>query len=131
MSKWWNFIIWIDNIKNFIFVTSIIFWNCANCIFWIFYNIREIDKTINASIDIRDDFSIYIILIKKYIINIGIDFEIMTYRNYNSNEILLNCIKKLKSYFDIHKWQINQPIIISNVYKELTLVEGVTNLWQR
>jgi hypothetical protein len=31
----------------------------------------------------------------------------------------------LKSYFDIKKWQINQPIVISNVYTELDRVPGV------
>jgi hypothetical protein len=37
----------------------------------------------------------------------------------------LRCIDKLKRYFDIKKWQINQPIIISNIYTELDKVNGV------
>ena len=31
----------------------------------------------------------------------------------------------MKKYFDVKKWQINQPIVISNVYTELDKVEGV------
>mgnify|MGYP000881511620 FL=1 len=43
----------------------------------------------------------------------------------NGNQVILRCIDRLKKYFDINKWQINQPIIISNVYTELDRVEGV------
>lgn len=69
-----------------------------------------------------------IVIKNAYIINIGVDFGIISYRNYNSNEVLLNCIKKLKNYFSIDKWQINQPIIISNLYKELNSVDGVQSV---
>jgi len=31
----------------------------------------------------------------------------------------------LKQYFDIKKWQINQPIVISNIYTEIDKVDGV------
>lgn len=80
-----------------------------------------------------------IVIKNAYIINIGIDFEVIVFRNYNSNEVLLNCIKKLKDYFNINKWQINQPILISEIYKQLTAVEGVQsiskleffNLWDK
>lgn len=60
-----------------------------------------------------------------YIINIGIDFDIITLPDQNSNQVILRCIDKLKKYFDIKKWQINQPIVVSNVYTELDRVEGV------
>lgn len=60
-----------------------------------------------------------------YIINIGIKFEIITLPNYNSNEVLLKCINKLKSIFDIRLWQINQPIVLSKLYTELDRVDGV------
>jgi len=69
-----------------------------------------------------------VIIKNAFIINIGINFDIISFRNYNANEVLLNCIKKLKDYFDIDKWQINQPIIISNVYKELNSVAGVQSI---
>lgn len=60
-----------------------------------------------------------------YIINIGVDFEIITRPNYNGNEVLIKCIEMLKRYFDITKWQINQPILIGNIYTELDKIEGV------
>ena len=44
-----------------------------------------------------------------FIINFTVDFEIVTFRSYNNEEVILNCITELKNYFDIDKWQINQP----------------------
>ena len=60
-----------------------------------------------------------------YIINIGIEFDIIIFPDQNSNQVILRCINKLKQYFDTKRWQINQPIVISNVYTELDKVEGV------
>jgi len=60
-----------------------------------------------------------------YIINVGIDFDVITLPDQNSNQVVLKCIDRLKQYFDVKKWQINQPIVVSNVYTELDRVEGV------
>lgn len=60
-----------------------------------------------------------------FIINIGIKFSIIAFKNYNKNEVLLKCVEKLKEYFNIDKWQFNQPITIGEVQKELFSVEGV------
>jgi len=59
------------------------------------------------------------------IINIGVEFEIVTLPNYNANEVLLKCIAELKNYFNIDKWQINQPILLSDIYVLLDSVDGV------
>ena len=63
-----------------------------------------------------------------FIINIGIDFEISVLTNYNSNEVLLNCINKVREYFDIDRWQVNQPIIKSEITNLLGNVRGVQNI---
>ena len=60
-----------------------------------------------------------------YIINLGIEFDVITLPDQNANQVVLRCIDKLKQYFDVRRWQINQPIIISNIYTELDRVEGV------
>jgi hypothetical protein len=60
-----------------------------------------------------------------YIINIGIEFEIVTRPNQNGNQVILKCIQKLKEYFDVKKWQINQPVVVSNLYTELDKIDGV------
>ena len=63
-----------------------------------------------------------------FIINIGIKFDIFVKREYNKEEIILKCVEKVKQYFDIDKWQINQPIILADVAYEISLVEGVNNI---
>jgi len=63
-----------------------------------------------------------------FIINIGVQFEISVLSNYNSNEVLLNCINTLKTYFDVDRWQINQPIIKTEVMNIISNVKGVQNL---
>ena len=72
----------------------------------------------NDTIDILD----------AYIVNIGIEFEIVTLNNYNKREVVLRCIEMLKRYFDINRWQINQPIIKTDINYQLALVEGVQNV---
>lgn len=60
-----------------------------------------------------------------FIINIGVNFEIIVRPNYNNKLVLNNCLTTLQIYFDIDKWQINQPIILSEIYSLLDQVEGV------
>ena len=63
-----------------------------------------------------------------YIINIGIQFEVITLPEYNSNEVLIKCIDKLKTIFNSKVWQINQPIVLSKIYTELDRVDGVQSV---
>ena len=60
-----------------------------------------------------------------YIINIGLEFDIITMPDQNGNMVIMRCIEKIKNYFNIRKWQINQPIVISNIYTEIDKVDGV------
>ena len=46
-------------------------------------------------------------------------------KNYNNNQVLSKCIDVLKTYFNINNWQINQPIIIRDLYVLLDKIEGV------
>ena len=63
-----------------------------------------------------------------FIINIGIQFEVITQTEYNSNEVLIKCIAKLKEMFNSKIWQINQPIVVSKIYTELDRVDGVQSV---
>ena len=60
-----------------------------------------------------------------FVINFGLSFEITSFKNYNNEEVLLNCITELQNYFDIDKWQVNQPIVISEVENLIGGVNGV------
>jgi hypothetical protein len=63
-----------------------------------------------------------------FIINIGIDFEIAVLSNYNSNEVILKCINELKTFFNVNRWQINQPVIKSDVINLLGNIKGVQSV---
>ena len=60
-----------------------------------------------------------------FVVNVGVEFEIIVLPNYNSNEVLLKCINTLKDYFNIDKRQINQPIMLSEIYVLLDRIDGV------
>jgi hypothetical protein len=72
-------------------------------------------RVLNDSVKIKDG----------YVVNIGVDFEIITYPNYNNNLVLRECISVLQEYFDIDKWQINEPIVLRDLYIALDKVDGV------
>ena len=63
-----------------------------------------------------------------YVVNIGIDFEIVTTPNSNSNEVILRCVDKLKQIFDNDRMQINGTINISNIISELDKLQGVQSI---
>ena len=63
-----------------------------------------------------------------FIINIGVNFEISVLSNYNSNEVLIKCIDTLKQYFNIDRWQINQPIVKSDISTVIANVKGVQSV---
>lgn len=60
-----------------------------------------------------------------FVINFGVNFEIITYPNFNNNIVLQDCIVALQTYFDIDKWQINQPIIVADLMVLLDQINGV------
>tara|TARA_R110002153_G_scaffold76013_4_gene196002 strand:+ start:394 stop:2256 length:1863 start_codon:yes stop_codon:yes gene_type:complete len=72
-------------------------------------------RTIGDSVAIKDAF----------IINIGIDFEIITLPNFNNSDVLRRCIISLQQYFNILNWQINEPIIYKDINVLLDKIEGV------
>lgn len=63
-----------------------------------------------------------------FIINLGVQFEISVLPNYNSNEILLKCISAVQDYFNIDRWQINQPIVKSDILNLIGNVKGVQSV---
>lgn len=67
-------------------------------------------------------------ILDAYVINIAVNFEIVVLPGYNGSETLFKCIKELTDYFDITKWQINQPILLSDIYVLLDSVEGVQSV---
>jgi|TARA_R110000744_G_scaffold68453_1_gene139198 hypothetical protein len=60
-----------------------------------------------------------------FVVNIGVNFEIITLPNYNNSQVLTDCISELKNYFSINTWQINQPIMLRSISVLLDNVRGV------
>jgi hypothetical protein len=97
------------------------------------YNINK--NLNNASATLKQNLSTYLsqyrmigdsIRIKDaFIINIGVNFDIIVLPDYNNNDVINNCIVSLQDYFNIDKWQINQPIILKDIYILLDKIEGV------
>ena len=67
-------------------------------------------------------------MINGFIINIGCDFEIICYSNFNKREVITNCLTQLKDYFNIDNWTFNKPINISEIELILANVEGVMSV---
>ena len=75
-------------------------------------------RMVNDAVSIKDAF----------IVNIKIGFDIIILPEFNSNQVLFECITVLKDYFNIDKWQINQPIILRNIYILLDKIKGVQTI---
>ena len=60
-----------------------------------------------------------------FVVNIGVNFDILVRPNFNSRDVLLNCNSTLQDFFNITKWNINQPVNVSNLYSILDRVPGV------
>jgi hypothetical protein len=75
-------------------------------------------RMIGDSIEIRDAF----------IINIAIDFEIIVLPNFNNSDVILSCINSLQQYFARDNWQLNQPILLRDLYVMLDKIKGVQTI---
>ena len=60
-----------------------------------------------------------------WICNIGVDFAIITKKGFNKTEVLLSCVDRVKTFFRTDDWQINQPIVLSEIVGRLLSVNGV------
>ena len=63
-----------------------------------------------------------------YVINVGVKFNIIVKRGYNKNDVLFRAIQKVKQFFAPDKWQINQPIVLTDLAYQISLVDGVVSI---
>lgn len=62
------------------------------------------------------------------VINIAINFNILTNPDFNKTEVLANCIDALKEFFEIEKFSLNQPINLTDIFSVIAGVPGVLSL---
>jgi len=89
----------------------------------------------NASQSLKENLKKYLSLYKMitdsinildaFVINVKVKFEIVTLPNTTGRNVLLACNEKLKDYFKIDKWSINQPVNLSEIFTLLDRVKGV------
>ena len=70
---------------------------------------------IGDSINIKDAF----------VINLGVEFQVITIPEVNNNQILRTCITLVNNFINTQNTQINQPIILSQLEILLDSVTGV------
>jgi len=70
---------------------------------------------ISDSLNIKDAF----------IVNIGINFEVLALPSFTGRQVLLDCIQKVKEYFVTANRNINQPINLARITTVLDRVKGV------
>jgi len=75
-------------------------------------------RMLTDSINIKDAF----------IVNIGVNFDIILRPNYSGRDVILQCLDLLKEYFKTDKWEINQPIVLSELYTLLDSVNGIQTI---
>jgi hypothetical protein len=67
-------------------------------------------------------------IIDGFIVNIGVDFEVVCYSNYNKREVVASCLTEIQSYFNMDNWTFNKPINISEIELILANVDGVMSV---
>ena len=71
---------------------------------------------LNDSIDILDG----------HLVNLGVEFEVISRRGFNKSAVLNNCINALTDLFKTAP-DIGEFLEITTIYKRLNLVEGVAD----
>jgi len=62
------------------------------------------------------------------IINLEIQVDLFLDKSFNSSEIKVAAINKIKNFMDINNWEMNQNIYISQIVDELRETPGVINV---
>ena len=75
-------------------------------------------KMMTDSINIKDP----------YIINIGVNYDLVTRPSYNSYDVLLRCNERLMSLLKNENMEIGAPIQLSTLMVELDKIEGVQSI---
>lgn len=65
-----------------------------------------------------------------FYINIAINFDVVVLPAFNSREVINDCLTAVRNYFDIDNWQINQPVIMSELYNIISCgnIKGVQSV---
>ena len=63
-----------------------------------------------------------------FIVNIGVEFDVVTRPNFNNNQVLTNCINSLITYFERDNFEINEPILLTSINTLLSSISGLQTI---
>lgn len=99
---------------------------------------NQYKKLVSLNTDSKKNLSIYldqyrmltdsVRILDAFVVNIGVRFKIVVYKNYNMNEVLARAIDRVNTFFNIDAWQLNQPIILNDLYMEIAATDGVQSV---
>lgn len=69
----------------------------------------------------------WIDIVDARVVNFQVKVKILADKR-NTQKVLVDCLTRLRDYFSINNWQINQPIFIANVITVLQEIDGVINV---
>lgn len=61
-------------------------------------------------------------------INLQFEIEIFVDKNYNTSDVVANIVECVKNYMDINKNQMGDDIFVGDIEKEISKIDGVSNL---
>jgi len=67
-------------------------------------------------------------ILDAFVVNIGVNFDITVFKNYNMSDVVAVCLGAIKDYFNIDKWGINQPIRLGDLSLLLNAQDGVQSV---
>lgn len=63
-----------------------------------------------------------------FVVNIGINYEVIVRPNFASRDVLLQCNLAIQEFFRVDKRSINQPINLSEIYTLLDKIKGTQTI---
>jgi hypothetical protein len=67
-------------------------------------------------------------ILDAFVVNIGVNFDITVFKNYNMADVMAVCLGAINDYFDVDKWNINQPIRLGDLQLLLQAQDGVQSV---
>ena len=90
--------------------------------------LSHIDKHLNSYLSNYRMLTDAINIKKAYVVNIGVEFEVIPKPSENSATVVLRCVDELKRMLHNDRMQINGPLNISNMISQLDRLEGVQSI---
>ena len=62
------------------------------------------------------------------IINVGVEYSVVVAPGLNKTKVKFETLKKIKEYFNINNWQLNQAIILDDIRQLIKETDGIISI---